>query len=346
MNCDVYVCQTIYHLYQTLLLTCNGDKKVIVILTDFTKGLVDYKERLKIIPNIHDVIYIENEKIEIKIKSKNVFEKIFLLSRYKENILKEYNLNYPELNDLIKNSSVKLFVDKSFIGHYCCFVNERVTLLDDGEANYFPNKFNIMYFIKHHIFSIPFGRGRSRYIKSVHYREPCKVPPCQRRYIGKKLFSLDLNLLEQGLTNSDKEYILDFFGVLSIQSKNEHNCILFTQPFSEDGFISEDMKISIYANIVKSKLKQGYLVYVKPHPRESTNYEAFLGYSNVIVLSSLFPSEVFNIIKNFSFDEGIAIQSTALSTANYIEKKHELGYSSYPELMKGKEKIDNVVLKR
>lgn len=57
-------------------------------------------------------------------------------------------------------------------------------------------------------------------------------------------------------------------------SKAENSLLLVTQPFSEDGHISEAGKIDLFKKIVARLLKPGVRLVVKPHPREKTDYRS------------------------------------------------------------------------
>ncbi|WP_041057412.1 glycosyltransferase family 52 [Vibrio owensii] len=344
MKSEVYCCQTSYHLYQTLLLASQSKAKAIVIVTDFTPGLHQFSERLEAVSYIEKVIYIENEKLESLIKKQSILKKLSFLIGFKSSLIKTFSKNYPFLSDLISNADhVNVFVDKSFIGHFICYTSNRVKLYDDGEANYFEVRRNIPHIIKHYVFRIPFGGGRSDSVIEVNYRYPSKVPPSMRKHIGCKLKKIDIDFLESTLSLEQKTQLINVFSERLLCNR-KNAVILFTQPFSEDRFIEEARKIEIYRDILESYIQSGCDIFIKPHPREKTSYSNF--HPNVSVLPKLMPAEVLNLNKSYKFNTGIAIQSTALDNASYVTNKVTIGYERYPDLHLGKEMTDNVIVKK
>ncbi|ELV8684360.1 hypothetical protein QNE28_004361, partial [Vibrio fluvialis] len=212
---------------------------------------------------------------------------------------------------------------------------------DDGEANYFIQKRGLDYFIKHRVFSIPRGRGVSSSIVTIKYRHPNRVKEPILSEVSNKLECLELSKFEKELSADICEKITKTFSGFDIPVDGR-NVIILSQPLSEDNFISEERKIDIYREISEEYIQQGFNVYLKPHPREYTRYEQHL--NEVKVFPSLMPSEVLNLQSLNKFDVGVAIQSTALDNASFIIEKIMLGYAKYPDLLSGKEKIDNVVV--
>jgi len=122
-----------------------------------------------------------------------------------------------------------------------------------------------------------------------------------------------------GLTNQQISAVVDVFGMgtqmIELKKQLENiKGIIFTQPISEDGYVSEDQKKRIYTDIVDYYSKYGSLV-VKKHPRDTTQYS----FCNARVIKSDFPSELLNIIgKQFSF--AVALCSSAVENVNAIQR--------------------------
>ncbi len=73
--------------------------------------------------------------------------------------------------------------------------------------------------------------------------------------------------------------------------KDKNTGIVFTQPLSEDGYISETDKIGIYKDLVNYYGKYGRVV-LKVHPRDATEYD----FEGVEVIRGLYPSELYKML--------------------------------------------------
>lgn len=108
-----------------------------------------------------------------------------------------------------------------------------------------------------------------------------------------------------------------------ITFSQEKKMILITQPLSEDGHLTENVKIKLYKKVVEKAISEGYKVYIKQHPRETTDYTKLL--SDVSFIPKLFPIELLNLSKDFSFDLGFTFYSSSLENLQNIKKKVVLG---------------------
>lgn len=84
---------------------------------------------------------------------------------------------------------------------------------------------------------------------------------------------------------------------------------MITQPLSEDNILSEEEKINIYNNILRERnIKK---VYIKPHPREKTDYSKVLKDIKVVIIEKEFPIEIFMLL-NMELKKVITLFSTAI----------------------------------
>jgi hypothetical protein len=336
MYSNIYVCNTFYHVYLSLLLVKG--KGNVLILTDFTKGLYQYINKLKITGLFSEVIYIENEQVEADYKQpgkKLILNFLF----YKKRLVVNYELKYEFLKNYTKSRNINLFVDESYLARYFLYKHDNIFLYDDGEGCYFQKKIDIKYILRYWLLGLPEGKGVDESIKGVYLRSPEKLPVKLRKRIEKKLHTFQLGLIESRTLGERRGLIKTLFGMEEIY-ENEMNVIIITQPFSEDGYVSEDYKIQLYKKIIDDYKSKHYKVYLKPHPREKSSYAEF---SEIVeILNRDVPMELFNLDDKVIFSEGVAVQSTALTNANYINIKVKLGYSNFPELKKGKEMKDAI----
>ena len=338
--CDrnIYICNTVYHVYISLLL-CEVESNNTIILTDFTQPLSKLSGKLESLSFVDNVLYIENDKIENEIKNISFLRRVLFFLSYKQNLVKFYNKKYPVLSRLKRLSSINLFVDSSYLARYFMFEFSGVVLYDDGEGSYFPELKGVKYFLKHKIFRLPRTKGFDQRISRLRYRYPFKL---NNRYFDELMGKIDSFNLEEVERALNKEKKIDILGVFSITppTLKGKNMILMTQPFSEDGFVKAGYKIRIYKCIVNYYAALGYKVYIKPHPRENTDYDSI--FDSAVVLDKEFPIECLGLIGEWLFDVGVSIQSTASNDARFIKETVVLGYDEFPELKRGKEKVDSI----
>lgn len=83
--------------------------------------------------------------------------------------------------------------------------------------------------------------------------------------------------------------------------------IVFTQPLSEDGIISEQEKIALYKKLI-ADADLNELVF-RPHPREKTNYTLY--FPNVLIFDKQIPFELMSLLGG-EFKKVYTIFSTAV----------------------------------
>ncbi|MFZ3516699.1 glycosyltransferase family 52 protein [Vibrio harveyi] len=121
-----------------------------------------------------------------------------------------------------------------------------------------------------------------------------------------------------------------FGGIFS--EKVPNNCIiLITQPFSEDGILSENEKINLYESILNKLKLQSKNIVIKPHPRETTNYSIYFkdtkilpSYKmmenitgNIDLMVTIFSSCAFNL----KYNSNVKVLYLGTSINNKLKKK-------------------------
>lgn len=125
-----------------------------------------------------------------------------------------------------------------------------------------------------------------------------------------KRFKLNVDFSEK-----EEKEILNLFvdnqDKIEIQRLREKaDGIVYTQPFSEDGYLKEKEKIKIYKDIVNYYSRYGK-VFVKIHPRDTTQYD----FPEDMVLKGRYPSELLNIL-GIRFRFAIGLCTSAVETIN------------------------------
>lgn len=140
--------------------------------------------------------------------------------------------------------------------------------------------------------------------------------------------------LKADLSDEEKRIILDVF--IDNDEKKEieymmenHRGIVFTQPISEDGYISEKEKIQIFTELTEYYSQYGEIT-LKIHPRDTTVYDIH----GVNIARGSYPSELLMLL-GIHFDFAIGLCTSAVETVdadikinlnnNYLnELKYEL----------------------
>ena len=128
---------------------------------------------------------------------------------------------------------------------------------------------------------------------------------------GKKLHSFDLKgLMEKSLVGKRvAELFLSEESARLMKDNYSAKTIVFTQPLSEDGYISEEEKINIFKTICEWFSDSE--VILKVHPRDTTCYESI----NANVITESYPSELLNIL-GVTFENAVGICTSAVNNIN------------------------------
>lgn len=210
----------------------------------------------------------------------------------------------PVLRFILKN---KIHYGQDHL-YFSNLMPKSAIVIEDGERTYF-NKPGIASKINRTIFPIRFVRfhGREGFTKKILMTKPKGVP---NDLIHKACF-VDLNRSWAKIDTMVQRQIMDVFGlsedvVNTLQSLKSAD-LLLTQPFSEEGFISENRKLRMYDELT-SRYKSSYIV-IKPHPRETSQYQ--FDNKEVIQLPRTFPSQFLNLL-GVRFSNAITVNSTAI----------------------------------
>lgn len=321
----VYVCGTLYHVFISTLKNIEGKKsgnESLLIVTDFTPKLDLIAQKLVNDGFFTSFIYLPLFKIRKKFRSEaGLFKRYARRNKY----LVEYIENDSDIkkqHDFISKSEINLFsnLGPSSVYFLIRFKNNIFHQLEDGYRNYHPVVSNLKAFKRKYILNTPQGEGRDSQIKTIEVQYPEKLPSVVRH----KGVKLDIQWLIDSMGEDNKQKLLDTFTQGHTFSIDGHKkVILITQPLSEDRYISEEYKINLYKQILNDHAK-GYDVYIKAHPRETTDYKDKLGV-DVIEIPRNFPMEILNFYPNIVFEKGITIFSGALNNLTNIKERIFLG---------------------
>lgn len=210
-------------------------------------------------------------------------------------------------------------------------------LLEDGTLNYVPypyrSKPNLEKRIRQLIWSplccmdVPFA-GYESTCKKIHLTG---LSPTGEVYSSPKLSLRSFSDLWHSADAEKRDLVNAVFGMdeswsLRLQSVRK---IVLTQPLSEDGFLSEAEKLSIYSKILEAIGNED--VVIKPHPRETTDYKRI--FPNVPILDLPVPMQLF-ALNNIRFEEAYTLFSSSVFGFPYPIKVGYFGSSVSHKLAK------------
>lgn len=298
----IFVCQTVFHLLVTITKAMHM-KGPLPVLYVSDALVFDYTLIEKYFFQITSY-----PKTSIDLRWRDIRESYpYHIHQYRTRVK---NLVVKECEGLVdwsifKDSHLLIFNDGApFVIFLMLFgKTQRITLLEDGEAIYSQINHDLKFWAKK-IFLYPVLLGNSKYITDVEVRFPERLP----RQIRSKAQVLDLDSLMSRLSDFEKNELLHFFDLdPTILLGLDDALLLITQPLSEDDIISEMDKIALYSRILEKY--SSFKVYVKPHPRELTDYNKF--WPEVEVLPHTPPVELFELT-GVVFSKAVTLFSSAI----------------------------------
>lgn len=229
---------------------------------------------------------------------KKAHNRVIKLLKY----FKYYYFTQPILRNKFKG---KLFFgqDHHFFSNV---MDKNATIIEDGERTYFeePGKAIALHKM---LFPIRFRNfhGREAFTQKILLTQSKNIPAA----LMSKYEYINLKSKWNELTEKHKQMAFTTFKVdeSAFSKYRLTSSIIFTQPFSEEGFMSEKEKIQMYKKIIDKHYVKNIII--KPHPRETTEY-SFEGL-NSFQLPSHVPSQFLSFF-DFHFEKAITINSTAI----------------------------------
>lgn len=148
------------------------------------------------------------------------------------------------------------------------YINMDFTLLEDGTVNYQPNNRNGLYSRFKALFLKGKEFGYNNKVNKIILTSKDNLP----RELLSKIEVKDIYLAWSEKNEYQRKNIANIF-CLNFKIK-KLGTVLLTQYFSELGIMTELEKINMYKKILL-KYECSHDIYIKPHPKEDTNYSYF-----------------------------------------------------------------------
>jgi hypothetical protein len=296
----------------------NDDHNYILVLTDHIYNVLEIEKRI-IKLRIFDEVFMVRDR-EIQDSNFSKIKDFIFFARKLESIYDKIPQFNAICNDYdLENIYINLYLDQTRTSQYLMLKFKNVYLIEDGLGLYREKKITIKELVKNLIFGVPKSFGFDKRISKVEATNPNLLP----WEIRSKSHKLDLHELTNKLTKTQKEILADvFIGKIS-GFDIDNKILIITGPYSEEGIITEEHKVKIYTKLI-DEYRDNNIVFLKPHPREVTNY-IFAENRNVVVLDRNFPIELLDVFIEKPFKKCIAIDSSSVKNLNCVLEKISLG---------------------
>lgn len=315
----LFICHTFLHCLISIEKCMLNKWKADFIICD---SIYEYKE---IVSKIQGAEFLNGgeaiclEEWKIGGQHHNRFERIF-----KRNIEKELR------QDLKGYDDIYIYNDMFCIGKYLQIQKINYHLIEDS-VNYFakcdiremqkraPRK----RLFKYRQESLYFADSAPPYVLDLEVNDKSHIPG----WIKIPVIERNRRQLLDGLSTTQKRWLITaFMDPSSIQSleniDQKKKVLLLTQPFYEDKKYQIKKVYDLYMRVIDIFIQKGYVVVVKPHPRDILKYSDL---KNVVYLASKFPIELIDFLSTIKFDAAITINSSSIYLLNNIELKIILG---------------------
>ena len=286
---NICLVTTIYSFFLYILLKGYNKEDIFIFTAWFPKEVSKNVKHIQMPP----VAFRDGAKMYSANSPKGLFKNILGYCRY--------FYGYIKLRILL---FIKTFgKDKTIYGHaftpfsFMFYENENSYIIEDGLMNYRQNicethKINPIIDKLLHICGIYFlnaneALGSHKNIKKVYLTNEFDHP-----LIKDKVEVIDIGELWNKLNKNKQEEILNLFNITpNSYSFNDETILILTQKFDDHTMpLNEELKI--YKEFIDKF--EGYSIIIKPHPRDTKNYEKI--FPNIEIIDRNFPIELLDLI--------------------------------------------------
>jgi hypothetical protein len=310
MKKNVFILTTPYHFFLAYLFVFqNKLKDVVFIFADHTEAIVRIYNKFKECDKISSFFVPE---YEIRRTFKRMYSNSITRRINKNKHVKSIFINFNNLFpcDLYLND------ERNLIAHYSILMNKKYFYIEDGVGAYVPlSKLRLLEMKISELLKYRYSiDGYGDFAERVYVRHPEKLPKEKKH----KAIFFDYDQVLNKMMDSDIIEMLSYFNTGNIDGldSEQKTLLLITQPL-RDELLSEGQKIAIYKKILDNY--KDYKVFIKPHPREKTDYTSHF---NATMIDRNLPAEVLDLaFKEKSFDLGLTLFSTGLIGVKNVKDK-------------------------
>lgn len=259
----------------------------------YEKIMVNFDNTLLLTSDRLPSIILNNFPNYICIKH-DMFSQSLLNEGIKGRVLHRFGGYYPpgfeSIKEIIEANGVKKY-GHDHILISCMLKKKDIIIIEDGLANYVKQK----YTISQKAFPFMKVKGYSFLTKKIYLTGLMDIPS-ELKY---KYEIINIKIINNKSIFND--FSRDFINIKKI---------IITQPFFDDGYLSESEHINLYKKLYLNKLSME--IFIKPHPRDSIDY-SFLSEN---ILDKNIPIEI--IYQTAKLTDIYSVNSTASYTAEIL----------------------------
>lgn len=266
---SLYICHTHMHIMISCAKIMRDGGYADIILCDSIPGHIELANKLRQAQIFGNVYIFEETKATHNVY--RVLRTDFLRNRivlFKMIVSALFPVRIKAYRDIY------IFNDLLYAGQYLRAKNTKYHLIEDG-INFWNYICDIEEFNEN---KNKLQRSIYRFVSNCDCMIDFEVN--DKRTLPK---NLEINVVEDpkirlfsSISNSDKEKLIGLFISDSeekvFNSIKDNSVLILTQPFWEDGSLSEEECVQRYNVLSKKYMIEGYCTIVKPHPRDRNNY--------------------------------------------------------------------------
>lgn len=238
---------------------------------------------------------------------------------------------YMEVIDFAAYEDIYVFCDSDPIGYYLNYRHLYYHAVEDGldclknlDDAYVANHGHFRlktWFSRHNLIFIMNGWGK--YCLDMEINDRSVVPTDCPRFV-----EVPRKPLERALDSEQKKQMIQAFiedaDALMQQLKPSREGEAFACFLTEPHPVDIEARKRVCLDVL-AKYCQGYRALIKPHPRDTVDYEALC--PDAVVLRGRFPVEVLNFFEGLHIKRAVSIVTTAMNNMDFVEEKLNLGAS-------------------
>lgn len=305
----LYICSTYYHVFITMLKQLSQRETADLVICDDLPTGQELSQRIRETGLFRNVWFVEQHRLP-EVPARGIVDAVLFQHKRRARTLR------PLLPFSVGDySDICIYHDGTALG---CYLNDEGAayhLIEDSLNFYqyvyqssqacllYPHNFR--YRIRRLLKAGYFPLGFSPYLVDIEVNDKNNLQIPSGAAVEKPRSQLMEHLSPEQIS-----LLFRIFGYHPVENYGELSAIILTQPLFQDGACAnEEEQRGIYREIAEFLKDKGYCVSLKPHPRDSVNYEQL----PVTIIQGYFPSELFGLGKNTVFDCAVTVNSSALA---------------------------------
>ena len=294
----LYICVTYYHVLIATIKSILSEFKSDLLLSNRIPGYKELYLSLEKSGVFNSVIVFDNVSIgneENKINRR--LDQFFHQYRNKKIVEKYLKLDFSQYSDIY------LFQDVHYLAYYLIAKGYKYHLLEDALDYY--KYFDKYYGISKASYDRNSLKFRIKRLTGLGTQAWGNSDACidvevnsldDLQYQNEKFFEVPRKELFGKLSSDQRKKVFNIFAEnKNMDDGHEDAVLLCTQPLYHDHHVSSmAVQLKVFESIVKDYFNMGYVVVIKPHPRDEGDYSTIIDKYQCGYIDKNLPSEVLN----------------------------------------------------